>query len=77
MRQRDIVLLLNDKNVQQAGGFAGCHVRFHTIPQDETTRRYARQRRPDAFQASIEDILSDSQIHPARWQVEQLFGTGL
>ena len=43
MRQRDIVLLLNDKNVQQAEGFAGCHVRFHTIPQDETTRRYARQ----------------------------------
>ena len=33
MRQRDIVQLLNDKNVQQAGGFAGCHVRFHTIPQ--------------------------------------------
>ena len=35
------------------------------------------KQRLDAFQASIEDILSDSQIHRARWQVEQLFGTGL
>jgi TPR repeat protein len=35
------------------------------------------KQRLDAFQASIEDILSDSQIHLARWQVEQLFGTGL
>jgi len=35
------------------------------------------KQRLDAFQASIEDILSESQIHRARWQVEQLFGTGL
>ncbi|NDA18682.1 MAG: hypothetical protein EBZ11_04490 [Alphaproteobacteria bacterium] len=35
------------------------------------------KQRLDAFQASIEDILIDSQTQRARWQVEQLFGIGL
>jgi len=29
------------------------------------------------FIAAIENMLNDAQIHRARWQVAQLFGTGL